>query len=34
MIELRGEKVVLRTMEREHCRTLWEHYLVLMLNLG
>lgn len=26
MIELRGKKVVLRTMEREHCRTLWEHY--------
>jgi RimJ/RimL family protein N-acetyltransferase len=28
MIELRGSKVVLRTMEREHCRTLWEQYEV------
>ena len=26
MIELRGKKAVLRTMERQHCRTLWEHY--------
>jgi RimJ/RimL family protein N-acetyltransferase len=26
MIELRGEKVVLRTLEREHCRELWEAY--------
>lgn len=26
MIELRGKNVVLRTMERAHCRTLWEHY--------
>ena len=25
MIELRGENVILRTMERAHCRTLWEH---------
>jgi len=26
MIELRGKKVVLRTMERAHCRILWENY--------
>jgi RimJ/RimL family protein N-acetyltransferase len=26
MIELRGEKVVLRALEREHCRELWESY--------
>ena len=26
MIELRGKKVVLRTMGREHCRILWENY--------
>jgi RimJ/RimL family protein N-acetyltransferase len=26
MIELRGEKVILRTLEREHCRELWEVY--------
>lgn len=26
MIELRGEKVVLRTLEREHCRELWKKY--------
>jgi RimJ/RimL family protein N-acetyltransferase len=26
MIELRGKKVVLRTLERAHCRTLWEQY--------
>lgn len=26
MIELCGEKVVLRTLEREHCRELWEAY--------
>ena len=26
MIELRGEHVVLRTMERAHCRELWEAY--------
>ena len=26
MIELCGEKVVLRTLEREHCRRLWESY--------
>ncbi len=26
MIELRGEKVVLRTLERVHCRELWEAY--------
>jgi hypothetical protein len=26
MIELRGEQVVLRTLEREHCRQLWESY--------
>ena len=26
MIELGGEKVVLRTLEREHCRELWEAY--------
>jgi RimJ/RimL family protein N-acetyltransferase len=26
MIELRGEKVVLRTLEREHCHQLWERY--------
>jgi RimJ/RimL family protein N-acetyltransferase len=26
MIELRGEHVVLRTMERTHCRELWEAY--------
>ena len=26
MIELPGKKVVLRTMERAHCRTLWENY--------
>lgn len=24
MIELRGEHVVLRALEREHCHTLWE----------
>ena len=27
MIELRGEKVVLRALEREHCHQLWEHYV-------
>jgi len=26
MVELKGEKVVLRTLEREHCRQLWERY--------
>ncbi|MBN1579760.1 MAG: GNAT family N-acetyltransferase [Anaerolineae bacterium] len=26
MIELCGEKVVLRTLEREHCRELWKAY--------
>jgi RimJ/RimL family protein N-acetyltransferase len=26
MIELRGEKVVLRTLERKDCRRLWEEY--------
>lgn len=26
MIELRGKNVVLRTMERAHCRTLWENH--------
>jgi RimJ/RimL family protein N-acetyltransferase len=26
MVELRGDKVVLRTLEREHCRVLWEAY--------
>lgn len=26
MIELRGEKVVLRTLERDHCRELWDAY--------
>jgi RimJ/RimL family protein N-acetyltransferase len=26
MIELRGEHIVLRTMERAHCRELWEAY--------
>jgi RimJ/RimL family protein N-acetyltransferase len=26
MIELRGERVVLRTLEREHCRQLWQSY--------
>ena len=26
MVELRGEKVVLRALEREHCRQLWERY--------
>ncbi len=26
MIELRGETVVLRALEREHCRQLWESY--------
>ncbi len=26
MIELHGKNVVLRTMERAHCRTLWENY--------
>lgn len=26
MVELEGEKVVLRTLEREHCRQLWERY--------
>jgi RimJ/RimL family protein N-acetyltransferase len=26
MIELRGEQVTLRTMERAHCRELWEAY--------
>ncbi len=26
MVELRGERVVLRTLEREHCRQLWERY--------
>lgn len=26
MIELCGEKVVLRTLEREHCKELWEAY--------
>ena len=24
MIELRGEHVILRALEREHCHTLWE----------
>jgi RimJ/RimL family protein N-acetyltransferase len=27
MIELRGAKVLLRTLEREHCRQLWERYV-------
>lgn len=26
MVELHGEKVVLRVLEREHCRQLWEWY--------
>jgi RimJ/RimL family protein N-acetyltransferase len=26
MIELRGERVVLRALEREHCRELWQHH--------
>jgi RimJ/RimL family protein N-acetyltransferase len=26
LIELRGEKVILRALEREHCRELWEGY--------
>lgn len=26
MIELRGGKTVLRTLERQHCRELWENY--------
>ena len=26
MIELRGERVILRTLEREHCRELWKQY--------
>ncbi len=26
MIELRGQKTVLRTLEREHCKELWEAY--------
>ena len=26
MIELKGENVVLRTLEREHCRRLWERF--------
>jgi RimJ/RimL family protein N-acetyltransferase len=26
MIELRGNKVALRTLERKHCRALWEQY--------
>ncbi len=26
MVELTGEKVILRTLEREHCRQLWEQY--------
>ncbi len=26
MIELRGEKIVLRTLEREHCKELWAAY--------
>lgn len=26
MIELKGEKAILRTLEREHCRQLWERY--------
>jgi RimJ/RimL family protein N-acetyltransferase len=26
MLELKGEKVVLRTLEREHCRELWNRY--------
>ena len=26
MIELPGERIVLRTLEREHCRQLWEIY--------
>lgn len=26
MVELRGRTVVLRTLEREHCRELWEAY--------
>jgi len=26
MVELKGEKVILRTLEREHCRQLWERY--------
>ncbi len=27
MIELHGERVVLRTLEREHCRQLWDTYV-------
>jgi RimJ/RimL family protein N-acetyltransferase len=26
MIELKGDEIVLRTLEREHCRQLWERY--------
>ena len=26
MVELKGEKTVLRTLEREHCRQLWTRY--------
>jgi hypothetical protein len=26
MVELRGDETVLRTLEREHCRQLWEWY--------
>jgi RimJ/RimL family protein N-acetyltransferase len=26
MIELKGDEIVLRTLEREHCRQLWEWY--------
>jgi RimJ/RimL family protein N-acetyltransferase len=26
MVELRGDEIVLRTLEREHCRQLWEWY--------
>jgi RimJ/RimL family protein N-acetyltransferase len=26
MVELKGKQVVLRTLEREHCRQLWEWY--------
>ena len=26
MIELRGERIVLRALEREHCRELWQRY--------
>ncbi|MCL5998369.1 MAG: GNAT family N-acetyltransferase [Chloroflexi bacterium] len=26
MIELRGQRIVLRTLEREHCRILWQQF--------